>query len=384
MYGRLSYVCLLMFGLLLTSPVYSQGNDTYTVKLKGGGTLKIKEANIDEGVAKSAKLGPGKQSNPKPASRGTPTMGRAEISEMARRYGLSQWLDVGPTSAFTTYWHGQEPTEVRLGIEFAALDVILKAAKADGLNTEAGNFYSAPQTILMLFQKRRADLDRIRLVEVPDLGNLSRAEAENQLMEGRLVPEARPQYAPGVSANRVIRDSQDPQARLSVQPGTRVSFGVNMQERPTQIAPKTDLEIAPKTDLAVSLEAQDKVMCSRGGDNIYRCSIRGTSSGLSVGGYGLLLWVKPVRPPSDTPGWYLQRPPTNGIDGVPSNGSWNGVAQLGNSQWPPHEGDLIDVAVSIADNDTINKLMAESGVVIRNQPVGVKVDAAQGLVVTLR
>jgi hypothetical protein len=159
-----------------------------------------------------------------------------------------------------------------------------------------------------------------------------------------------------------------------------VSFGVNLQEGRPQIEPTT------KQDLAVTLElkAQDKVVCAGGADNIHRCSVRGNSSGLTGGGYGLLLWVKPVRPPSDTPGWYLQRPPSNGIDSVAGDGSWNGVAQLGTPQWPPHDGDIFDVAVSIADNDTINRLMAESGVVIRNQPVGVKVEAAHGLVLTLR
>ena len=59
------------------------------------------------------------------------------------------------------------------------------------------------------------------------------------------------------------------------------------------------------------------------------------------------------------------------------------MAQIGNAQWPPHEGDVLDMAVTIADDDTVNQLMTEAGVVVRDQPVGVKSDTASNVVITL-
>jgi len=91
-----------------------------------------------------------------------------------------------------------------------------------------------------------------------------------------------------------------------------------------------------------------------------------------------------VNPPADRVGWYLQRPPVNGIPGVEADGSWSGVAQIGSAQYPPHEGNTVDLAVTIADNGEINKLMAEQGVVVRNQPAGVKSAMASGVILTLK
>ncbi|MEW6574278.1 MAG: hypothetical protein AB1374_11665 [Bacillota bacterium] len=36
-----------------------------------------------------------------------------------------------------------------------------------------------------------------------------------------------------------------------------------------------------------------------------------------------------------------------GIQAIEADGSWEGLAQIGNAQWPPHEGDLVDVAASL-------------------------------------
>lgn len=377
----LSYLLFLAIGLLIANQVHSQDVKPYryTVRVRDK-ELSVKEDSILE-AAKFLKLEAAKHATtPKPRP-GKQIMEKAEIIELAKKYGLSQWISIGPSSPFTSYWYKQEPTEARLGIEFAALKVILKVAKDEGLNPEDEQLYSAPQIIIAALQRQRANLEKAPLVEVPDLANLSRAEAENKLVEIGLVPEARPQYVTGVNADRVVPNSQNPPAKLPVQPGALVSFAINVRDERPQVI------VTPSVSLAVSLsqpKAGGKILCSRGGDSIYRLSVKGTSSGLSAGEYGLLLWLKPVRPPSDTSGWYLQRPPGNGVDRIEADGTWIGVAQLGSSQWPPHEGDVFDLAVSVADNDTINKLMAESGVVIRNQPVGVKSDTALGVVATLK
>lgn len=219
------------------------------------------------------------------------------------------------------------------------------------------------------------------LVTVPSLDGLSQAEAEQLLVKHSLIPEGRPQYTLEVEAGRVVPHSQSPNYGLPVRPGTIVSFAISVRED------RSDGKTSPPSALAVTLfqpKGGEKVLCSRGGDNIYRLSVKGTSSGLSAGRYGLLLWLRPVKPPSDTPGWYLQRPPANGVNRIEGDGSWIGAAQVGNAQYPPREGDVFDLAVSLADNETINKLMAEPGVVLRNQPVGVKSDTALGVVATLR
>jgi hypothetical protein len=219
------------------------------------------------------------------------------------------------------------------------------------------------------------------LVKVPSLDGLSQAEAEDLLTKHELVPEGRPQYAVSIEAGRVVPHSQSPGYGLSVHPGTVVSFAISVRE---ELSPA---QVTPPGDLAVELfqpRSGEKVRCSRGADGVYRLSVKGTSLGLSAGGFGLLLWMKPVNPPSETPGWYLQRPPTNGIAKVRPDGSWTGSAQLGNAQWPPHEGDVVDLAVTVADSNTVNGLLAEPGVVVRSEPVGIKSDTAVDVVAILR
>jgi hypothetical protein len=219
------------------------------------------------------------------------------------------------------------------------------------------------------------------LIEVPKLDNLSRDQAEELLNSRGLVPEPRLQYAGGVEPGRVIANSQDPVAGLKVKSGYPVHFAVSIKE--DQLS---TVGTSPDT-LTLSLgdpRAGQKAECVRGGDGLYRLSASGASSGLSGGKYGLLLWIRPINPPSDTPGWFLQRPPGNGISKVAADGSWIGTAQIGNAQWPPQEGNTIELAVTIAELDTIKNLMGEQGVVVRPQPVGVKTVTAPNVVLTLR
>jgi hypothetical protein len=219
------------------------------------------------------------------------------------------------------------------------------------------------------------------LVKVPSLDGLSRAEAEDLLVKNGLIPQGRPQYATEVEAGRVIPHSQSPSYGLTVRPGTTVSFALSIHEEGPPITGD------PLSGLTVSIyqpKSGEKVRCFRGADGVYRFSASGTSSGVPTGGFGLLLWLKPVNPPSDTPGWYLQRTPVNGIAGVKADGSWTGMVQLGNAQYPPNEGDMIDLAVTIVDNNTVNRLMGEPGVVVRNEPVGIKSHTASGVIATLK
>jgi hypothetical protein len=101
---------------------------------------------------------------------------------------------------------------------------------------------------------------------------------------------------------------------------------------------------------------------------ITRCSVSGSATGVSQG-QRVLLWVRPVNPPSESDGWYLQRPP-NGV-GNQSGNTWSGKIQIGNRDFPAHDGDIVDVAVSIADAATTDRLMRTSGVAIETEPLGV-------------
>jgi hypothetical protein len=217
------------------------------------------------------------------------------------------------------------------------------------------------------------------LIAVPQLDQLSQAEAEQVLSDARLIPAAQPHYAPGVQAGRVLPQSQSPSPGLRVRPGTVVSFGISVQDMPTT-APATP------TGSAVSLfepKAGAIVRCQNGGDGICRVLIRGTSSKLTSS-QTLLLWLKPVSPPADVPGWYLQRPPVTGIGKVQPDGVWTGMAQIGNAQWPAHEGDIVDIAITVVEEQTAAQLLAKPGVVVRDQPLGSVSDSAAGVVIKLQ
>lgn len=218
-----------------------------------------------------------------------------------------------------------------------------------------------------------------RLVEVPRLDELSQAEAEQVLVKRQLVHKAQRQHSE-TEAGRVIPHSQEPVAGIKVRPGTVVRFSVSLG---TQSQEPQEEGGVPQVSVSLFRpKSGDQVHCTRNPDKVYRSSVEGTSTGLSAD-LRLLLWVRPVNPPSETPGWYLQRPPSNGISRVEPDGSWEGVAQIGNAQWPPHEGDVLDVAVTVADKETASQLMAEPGGGIRDQPVGIASDMASDVVVTL-
>jgi hypothetical protein len=215
---------------------------------------------------------------------------------------------------------------------------------------------------------------------VPRLDNLPQAEAEDLLIKRGLVPEARPQQTAEVEAGRVVPDSQAPNSGLRVRSGTVVTFGVSVSHGLTTPPPP------PPHLLVVSLfqpRSGESLRCSAGGDGIYRCAVRGTSAGPLANKLHLLLWVKPVSPPSDQFGWYLERS-GNGVETLDADGSWSGIVQVGNSQFPPHARDVIDVAVSTVDDETYRELMGRRGVVVEPEPRGLQTAVASNVLVSLR
>jgi hypothetical protein len=222
------------------------------------------------------------------------------------------------------------------------------------------------------------------LVEVPELDGRAQAEAEDVLTKRGLTPETRPQLAAGVELGRVVPHSQSPVRGLLVRRGTTVSFGVATSSggvvggKPpaggrTGTAPTASF-FEPKEGSTVAF--------TRSGDGLYRCSASGISSGLNHD-FQLLLWLRPVNPPSDQFGvWYLQRS-GNGTS-IEPDGTWHGVAQLGNAQYPPQNGYTFELAISVADAATATPLLNEPGVVTRNQPIGAQSMIVSNLTVRLR
>ena len=215
------------------------------------------------------------------------------------------------------------------------------------------------------------------LVSVPSLDRLSEAECQALLLRQHLVPNGHQQYTSGVETGRVIPHSQSPAAGLTVRRSTTVTFAVAINQSTIGIPSALDVTLSRP-------RAREAVHCAKAADGVYKFEVQGTSLGASTGGARVLLWVRLVNPPSDTGEWYLERPPINGVQQTQPDGSWSGTAQIGNTQWPPSEGNTMDVAVSIADDATVAALLAEPGVVMRSTPVGVKSDVARGVVVTLK
>jgi hypothetical protein len=161
-------------------------------------------------------------------------------------------------------------------------------------------------------------------------------------------------------------------------------------DNPPITKPESRTEMRPESQSVsfVSPKSGEKIRCVRGADGLYQCSTSGISSGVSMNRHSLLLWVRPVSPPSEISGWYLQRG-RNGISMTGTSGAWNGVAQLGNVQYPPHEGDMLDLAVTVTDIETATELeaealKAEAGTVVRDEPIGEKIATRLGIIVTLQ
>lgn len=222
------------------------------------------------------------------------------------------------------------------------------------------------------------------LVTVPPLGGLSREEAEDKLVRKSLLSDPKPQYANGVEAGRVIAGSQTPGAGLAVRCRTVISFAVAVAGQPPQASDSSKSSSGLPTVELFEPRVGAPARSTRHSDGVGSVSASGVSHGIQGGRFQLLLWVRPVRPPSDVPGWYLQRPPANGITEINADGSWRGVAQIGNAHWPPQEGHMVDLAVSVADSETASRLMAEGGVVVRPEPIGIAGARATGVVLTFK
>lgn len=198
------------------------------------------------------------------------------------------------------------------------------------------------------------------LIEVPDLTGLSQDQAELAVTSKKLVAAAQPQYAPTIRSGFVIPQSQNPLSGTVVRKGTIIRFAVSTSTGPTSI-----VDTSGKGNLKASVSFFEPkkggtVICRQQGDGVHRFMVQGTILGADSSKMTLLLWVQPVTPPAESPGWYLQKPPANGIVSIVGD-TWRGVCQIGNQQWPPHTGDVVDVAVTLVTSDEAQRLIARQG-----------------------
>lgn len=201
---------------------------------------------------------------------------------------------------------------------------------------------------------------RATLVEVPDLTGLSRDEAVLRLSSLKLGAAPQPQQAPNTPPEHVIASSQDLLPGTRVKVGTVVRFGVST---PIAMDPGRTGAPNPSSGGGVSIFSPTNggdITPKRDADNVFRFDVEGTIDGNDLTSSMLFLWIQPIDPPSDQPGWYLQRLPANGVRSVSGN-RWRGTCQLGNQQYPPHDGDTVDVAASVVPGDEAQRLLARQG-----------------------
>lgn len=141
---------------------------------------------------------------------------------------------------------------------------------------------------------------------------------------------------------------------------------------------RVELVVPEREGVSVSLFqpcSGGSVLCTPDAADVYHFSVQGSSTGVSGSSeVAVLLWVRPVNPPSEMPGWYLQRRP-NGLQVVHEDGHWEGKCQIGNREWPPHQGDTLDLAVTVVDREVASRLKAGRGVVV--EPILPKARASE-------
>lgn len=261
---------------------------------------------------------------------------------------------------------------------------------------------------------------RFILVTVPDVTGKSKDEAKKLFIEEELAyGEEKLEYSREPELKIV---SQKPKGGIRVEEGTTVDVVISKGPRPLVVVPdvvgktqteatkmlkaknfrvicnyleysmepksvvigqepKAEIKVEIKTfvylriseglqpPLPISLSISEPqsglgIKLTRHADNTYHFSVRGVSEGIANNSkVRLLLWVRPLDPPSKTPGYYLQRAPWNGVTVLRTDGSWEGTGQLGSILNPPAEGNTFSMAVTAVDEHTANDLLNQSGVV---------------------
>jgi hypothetical protein len=222
------------------------------------------------------------------------------------------------------------------------------------------------------------------LTTVPNLARLSVDEAAQTLRARGFEPSPRYESSATIEDGLVVPESQRPIAGQTAGAGVTVTFAVSTGRGPIS-DPAVRSTGNGQGALSWNMPAPGAPLeVIRDGSGLHRASVAGLVPASIPASHRLLLWVRPVRPPSDSPGWYLQRPPGNGVSAYSAGGSWDGVIQLGNREFPPNDGDVVDLAISVVSATEARALEAGAGAVTAPTPRGSQVAELRGVRVVLR
>lgn len=209
-----------------------------------------------------------------------------------------------------------------------------------------------------------------KLQTVPSLGRLWADAAAQELRSLGFQSIVRSERSAIIDDGLVVPESQRPIAGQLARPGTTVTYAVStgsasLSESPVSNAAANSGGLAWTTPnagepLTVILDAA----------GVGKARVAGrVPTGLTKSDQ-LLLWVRPVLPPAETPGGYLQRPPGNGVSAASAGGSWEGTIQIGNRDFPPREGDIVDLAISVIAVAEARTLESRPGTMTTPTPRG--------------
>lgn len=219
---------------------------------------------------------------------------------------------------------------------------------------------------------------------MPNLARLSAYEAAQVVRARGFEPSPRYESSTTIEDGLVIPESQRPIAGQKVRTGDTVTFAVSTGSGPISDPP---VRSPGNSQGGLSwtmpgLGAPLEVI--RDGSGLHRATVSGVVPASVPASHRLLLWVRPVRPASNSPDWYLQRPPANGVSSYTVGGTWDGVIQLGNREFPPHDGDVVDLAISVVSPTEARALETGAGAVTAPTPRGSQVAELRGIRVVLR
>lgn len=202
------------------------------------------------------------------------------------------------------------------------------------------------------------------------------------------LPDLPPPVVAGYPYRQAARPTprqRPPVKRPSVAPTTLAVAPTPGAETPGGASANPAVAVAPATTATVpptATPAPLSLLEPRAGQEI-RCP-QGADCAVIVKG----TLTSPPPPEAELVIWW--RPSTGGIvwfpqllDGlrVEEDGSWSASVRIGNDSYVPKDGDTVDLAATVADRDTIKRLLPRTKTVFRYHPEGDRGALVNGLVI---
>lgn len=198
---------------------------------------------------------------------------------------------------------------------------------------------------------------------VPNLDYLSLAEAEDRLSDEGLDSVVFPVDKPGIQLGRVVANSQSLPPGQLVRSGTRMSFGLSDEGTSSVDHPGTN----------------GQVDCTRRSEGFCTITIEGRASALvSAGQLRLLLWAK-----SPESGWYLQDLTSTQTSLIRPDRTWVRQAQVGNSRYPPSDGELVDLALTVISSSAERRFTENNPLGPFQEPEGWPISTVERVSISL-